>query len=212
MRPRAVADAGRVGTGSAKGIRLRAPGDGTRPLGDRVKQALFAMIESELGDAWPAPFLDLFAGSGAAGIEALSRGAPRCVLVERDGRAADVIAENLRRAGFGRETQASRRSAWVVRSDVVRFLGRPAGGGEGLFGAVLLDPPYGDAAMLPALRLLADPVGGWLAPGALVVAKHFWRDQPPPAVAALHTRRTRRFGETMLTFYAHEGHSEAPEP
>ncbi len=72
-----MADAGRVITGTAGGLRLAAPGEGTRPLSDRVKQALFATLESELGEAWPADVLDLFAGSGAAGIEALSRGADR---------------------------------------------------------------------------------------------------------------------------------------
>ena len=88
-------DAGRVITGSAKGVVLRGPGEGTRALSDRVKQALFATLESELDDAWPVPLLDLFAGSGAVGIEALSRGAPRVVFVERSSDAARVIASTF---------------------------------------------------------------------------------------------------------------------
>src|SRR5215212_12095443 len=91
-------EAGRIISGSAAGRRLLAPGPGTRPLADRVKQTLFAILEPDLAGA---TVLDLFAGSGAGGIEALSRGAGRAVFVERDPRAAGVIRENLRRAGFG---------------------------------------------------------------------------------------------------------------
>lgn len=197
-------DAGRVITGLAKGVRLLAPGEGTRPLSDKVKQALFASLESELGASWPVPFLDLFAGSGAGGIEALSRGACRAVLVERDARTARLIAENLRRAGLaepsteaGFEVGIGR----VVRADAVRFLDGDAPTAGAPFGAVLLDPPYGDAAMLAALDRLADAERGWLAAEAVVVAKHFWRDLMPPAVGMLRRLRDRRFGETVLTFY-----------
>ena len=87
-------DAGRVIAGRARGIRLAGPADGTRPLGDRVKETLFAILEPDLAGA---RFLDLFAGSGAAGIEALSRGAAHATFVERDTAAAKVIAGNLDR-------------------------------------------------------------------------------------------------------------------
>ena len=103
-----MADAGRVIAGSARGVRLAAPGPGTRPLGDRVKQTLFAMLEPELDGA---RVLDLFAGSGAGGIEALSRGAARAVFVEKDGGAARVIADNLRRAGVADRGRVVRREA-----------------------------------------------------------------------------------------------------
>ena len=79
-------DAGRVVTGSAGGLRLAAPGPGTRPLSDKVKQALFSLLLAEREDAWEHGLLDLFAGSGAAGIEALSRGSPQAVLVEKQTR------------------------------------------------------------------------------------------------------------------------------
>src|SRR6266550_7192111 len=92
-----MAGAGRVIGGSAKGIHLRAPGPGTRPLADRVKQTLFAILEPDLPGAH---VLDLFAGSGAAGIEALSRGAASAVFVEKDQGAAAVIDANLRAAGL----------------------------------------------------------------------------------------------------------------
>src|SRR6476660_4510873 len=87
-------DGGRVIAGTARGIRLAAPGPGTRPFGDRVKQTLFAILEPDLPGA---NVLDLFAGSGAAGLEALSRGAAHATFVERDKAAAAVIAANLAR-------------------------------------------------------------------------------------------------------------------
>src|SRR4029077_9274123 len=96
--------------------RLEAPGDATRPLGDRVKQTLFAILEPDLRDA---RVLDLFAGSGAAGIEALSRGAAHATFVERDKGAAGVIATNL-----GKTRLAGQR-ARIVRTDAVGWLAGP---------------------------------------------------------------------------------------
>jgi len=190
-----VPEAGRVVAGAARGIRLLAPGEGTRPLADRVKQTLFAILEAASLGPWPVAFLDLYAGSGAAGIEALSRGAALAVFVERDPRAAAVIGQNLARTGLtgGR----------VVRADVGRFLERDPGTEGAPFGAVLVDPPYGDAAILAALERLGAG-RGWLSPGAVVVAKHFWRDALPDRVARLSKARDRRFGETNLSFYTVE--------
>jgi 16S rRNA (guanine966-N2)-methyltransferase len=201
-------EAGRIITGSAGGIRLRAPGEGTRPLSDKVKQALFASLEAELEDPWSTPFLDLFAGSGAGGIEALSRGAPRAVFVEDDAGAARVIAENLRRARL--------EGGVVVRKDARRFLGSgAAGAGEaaGPFGVVLVDPPYADiAALASALTALGDASLGWVLDDAVVVATHFWRSPPPDAAGRLRAVRDRRFGETALRHYRVMQHEEAPAP
>jgi 16S rRNA (guanine966-N2)-methyltransferase len=184
-----MADAGRVIAGTARGVRLAAPGSGTRPLADRVKQTLFAILEPVLEGAVVA---DLYAGSGAGAIEALSRGAARAVLVEKDPGACRVIAENLRRA----KVEASAR---VVRRDVTTWLIEPAGAAAGgPFDIVLVDPPYADVAgLVRALEL----VGPHLRPGGAVVAKHFWRDAPPSRVGMLASERERRFGETALTFY-----------
>jgi 16S rRNA (guanine966-N2)-methyltransferase len=189
-----VPDAGRVVTGVAGGLRLEAPGPGTRPLSDKVKQALFSMLEAERADVWEQPMLDLFAGSGAAGIEALSRGAPAATLVEKDGRAVTVIGRNLERTHLAAD-------AVVVRKDVLAWLAAgpvpPAP-----FGSVVLDPPYPHVAdLLAALGHLGDPAQGWLQPDAVVVAKHFWRDAPPERVGVLVRVRVRRFGETALSVY-----------
>ena len=184
-----MADAGRVIAGSAKGVRLAAPGPGTRPLADRVKQTLFAVLEPELEGA---VVLDLFAGSGAGGIEALSRGAARAVFVEKDGGATQVIVENLRRARLSA-------AGTVVRRDVASWLADPAGAAaSGPFDVVVMDPPYADTdALLHALEL----VGPHLASQGVVVAKHFWRDAPAAVAGLLASVRERRFGETALTFY-----------
>jgi 16S rRNA (guanine966-N2)-methyltransferase len=189
-----VSDAGRVIAGTAKGTRLLAPGEGTRPFGDRVKQTLFAILEPDLRGA---VVLDLFAGSGAGGIEALSRGAARAVFVERDATAVRIIAENLARA------RVSDRGA-VVRSDAIAYLAERAGT-DGPFDLVLLDPPYAASDLLEAaLARLAAPItagAAILGADAWVVAKHFWRTPLPQAVGLLASVRTRRFGETVLTFY-----------
>jgi 16S rRNA (guanine966-N2)-methyltransferase len=187
-----VADAGRVIAGSARGIRLQAPGPGTRPLGDRVKQTLFAILEPDLPGA---RVLDLFAGSGAGGIEALSRGAIAAVFVERDATAAKVIEANLQATGLG-----VRPRAMVLRADVAAFIGRQ--GDEHLpFDIVLLDPPYADTVLRERVLAWLGGHGAPLAFGARVVVKHFWRDQPPARVGLLASERERRFGETALTFY-----------
>jgi len=197
-----MADAGRVISGSARGIRLAAPGPGTRPLTDRVKQTLFGVLEPVLEDA---VVLDLFAGSGAGGIEALSRGAARALFVEKDGGATRAITENLRRTNL-------ESGGRVVRRDVIAWLADPAGAAaDAPFDIVLVDPPYADTASL--VRAL-EQVAPHVREGGLVVSKHFWRDAPPERVGLLASERERRFGETALTFFrrtaaAHDGDGEA---
>jgi 16S rRNA (guanine(966)-N(2))-methyltransferase RsmD len=196
-----MADAGRVIAGTARGVRLAAPGEGTRPLTDRVKQTLFAILEPRLEGAVVA---DLFAGSGAGAIEALSRGAARAVLVEKDRGACRTIAENLRRTRL--EDRAR-----VVRRDVAGWLADPDGAAAAApVDLVLVDPPYADS---DALVRTLEQIGPHVAPDAIVVAKHFWRDAPPPRVGMLAAERDRRFGETALTFYrpatgAHSGEAD----
>jgi 16S rRNA (guanine966-N2)-methyltransferase len=185
-------DAGRVVAGSARGLRLEAPPEGTRALTDRVKESLFGALEA--AGALRGPFLDLFAGSGAGGIEALSRRAPAATFVERDGRACQVIGENLRRARL-------EANGHVVRADVVSFLDSGTAATRTPFAVALVDPPYGDDVIERTLELLADPARRWLTEAGLIVAKHFWRDDPPETAGDLYRTRQRRFGETVLSFY-----------
>ena len=182
-----MADAGRVIAGSARGVRLAAPGPGTRPLTDRVKQTLFGILEPALEGA---EVLDLFAGSGAGGIEALSRGAAFATFLDRDGGAARAIAENLRRTGLEDRGR-------VVRRDVLGWLA-DASTADSRWDLVLVDPPYADT---DALARVLGGMGAVVREGGIVVAKHFWRDAPPARVGLLASERERRFGETALTFY-----------
>lgn len=192
MPKQASNSAGRVIAGTARGRLLASPGEGTRPLGDRVKQTLFAILEPTIrGRA----FLDLFAGSGAAGIEALSRGAARAVFVERDAGAIRTIERNLAASGFAAP------QARVDRSQVGTWFNQK-GLSAGPFAAVLIDPPYD----LPELLLAALESIAAAGPGAIlerdgvVVAKHFWKTAPPARIGLLRSARERRFGETGLTF------------
>jgi 16S rRNA (guanine966-N2)-methyltransferase len=185
-----MADAGRVIAGSARSIRLDAPGPGTRPLADRVKQTLFGVLEPDLPGS---RFLDLFAGSGAGGIEALSRGARHATFVERDAGAIRIIRANLTRTGLAAADRAT-----VVRADALTWLRDAGRATEARYDLVLVDPPYDDTA---ALLVALEHLGPRIAEGGRVVAKHFWRTPPPVAVGLLASERERRFGDTALTFY-----------
>jgi len=180
--------------GTARGIRLVGPGAGTRPLGDRVKQSLFAILEPSLRDS---VFVDLYAGSGAAGIEALSRGAARAIFVERDRGALEAIRRNLTAAGVDDR-------GVVVRDSASSWLGaaRRRELADGPAGAVFLDPPYESPADLDSslAAIGSSGPGGVLAAGGTVVAKHFRGAEPAPT-RLLRSVRQERFGDTVLTFF-----------
>jgi 16S rRNA (guanine966-N2)-methyltransferase len=185
-----MAGSGRVVAGVAGGIHLATAGPGTRPLSDRVKQAVFGSLEPVLPGA---AVLDLCAGSGAAAIEALSRGAARAVLVERDAGAAGVIRENLRRTGLAE-------AAIVVRRDVLAALREPSLRAD-RFDLAIVDPPYAETALRDAILALLGGPDGPLRVGATVIVTAYWREPPPDEVGLLRSTRVRRFGETAITFY-----------
>lgn len=173
----------RVIAGAARGVALVAPRDpGTRPITDRVKETLFAILGERVVEA---RVLDLYAGSGALGIEALSRGARHATFVERGRAGVAAIHANLKRTGLAAE-------ASVQADGVERFLERAP---RRSFDLVLVDPPYAQWALLAPLERMVP----LLAPGASVVVKHFWRTDVP-APDGLVRYRERRFGETALTF------------
>jgi 16S rRNA (guanine(966)-N(2))-methyltransferase RsmD len=188
-----VPGAGRVIAGTARGITLAAAGSGTRPLADRAKQAVFGALEPVLGGA---SVLDLCAGSGAAGIEALSRGADRAVFVERDQGAARVVLDNLRRTGLADRASVLRRDAVAAARDL-------AGAGE-RFDLAIVDPPYADTALRDAILAVLAAPGGPLTGGAIVVVTAYWREPPAAEIGLLRSTRVRRFGETAVTFYRRE--------
>lgn len=177
----------RVVTGQAKGRKLYAvPGDTTRPVTDRVKVSLFNI----LGDCVPeARFLDLFAGTGGVGIEALSRGAAQAVFVERDERALATIRRNLELTRLGDLAQ-------VVRRDVFKFL--EAYRGEA-FDIVYVAPPQYKELWSRTLRLL-DGLQV-VAESGLVVAQIHPREYEDIELLQLELTDQRKYGSTMLCFY-----------
>ncbi len=177
----------RIIAGIAGGTRLEVPGSGTRPTSDRVRESLFGALES--ADALEdACVLDLYAGSGALGLEALSRGARSADLVEKSRPAAGLIRRNAERVA-----RAGAPAARVHESAVRTFLGRAAGP----FDLVFSDPPYDlpDEAMTGDLIALVP----LLAPGALVVVERARRSTAPDfAAAGLVPLRDRAYGDTAL--------------
>ena len=176
----------RVVAGRFGGRRLQAPkGDGTRPTSDRVREALFSI----LGDLTGARVLDLFAGTGALGIEALSRGAAHATFVERDRRALDVLRANLSQLGL--EPGES-----VVHPVPARRALQDAARSHDAYDLALLDPPYRLAADLGPE--LTAPLRAVLAPGARVVAES---DRRSPLRLEMPEITQRRYGDTLLTLF-----------
>ena len=171
----------RVVAGEFKGRRLHtARGSRTRPTSDRVREALFSM----LGDVSGARVLDLYAGSGALGIEALSRGAESAVFVERDQAALAALRRNLDAVGARAE---------VRRQDVVRFLARP----KGTFDLVFCDPPYDDAPAVAAPFAGALPT--LLGDDARIVTES---DKRNPLLLPLPLLVERTYGDTRVAIHS----------
>jgi 16S rRNA (guanine966-N2)-methyltransferase len=170
----------RVVAGEFGGRRLATPrGSRTRPTADRVREALFSM----LGDVSGARVLDLYAGSGALGIEALSRGAESALFVERDASAAAVIERNLTSLGLEQE---------VLRQDAVRFLARSSG----MFDLVFCDPPYDAASRLAGP--LAEHLPALTSEDARIVTES---DKRNPLMLPLPLLTERTYGDTRIAIH-----------
>ncbi len=192
----------RVISGEARGRRLRAPkGRGVRPTASKVKGAIFNILVSRF-DLVDVEVLDLFAGAGALGIEALSRGARRATFVEGGATAARVLRDNLRQCGF------AERSA-VVQATVPVALRRLAADGR-RFDGVLLDPPYRQGWVTRALRALAD--GELVRPSGWVIVEHADDEEVAPAYGRLRLTQTRRYGKTALSILQVNGEDAAASP
>ena len=184
----------RVTGGSLGGRKLRAPAAGVRPTADRVRESLFA----RLGDLEGVAVLDLFAGTGALGIEALSRGAASLVAVERSRTTKRVLEENLAALGLAPVARVEGGAALAC----VQRLGRA----RTRFDLVFLDPPYAAGAAAPVLAAIAT--AGILAPHAVVVLERS-RSHPVAAVAGLPLVDERRYGDTVISqFQASSGDAE----
>ena len=177
----------RVITGTARGRRLRTlEGTATRPTAERVKEGLFSALQFEIEGR---RVLDLFAGSGQLGIEAMSRGAGACVFVDSSREACDVVRDNLRTTGLAPHTR-------VICSDAADFLRAP---GEA-FDMIFLDPPYAADMLVSVLELCAPK----LRQGGVIACEYDEGTQLPEQVADLKADRSYRYGRVHITLYRKE--------
>jgi 16S rRNA (guanine966-N2)-methyltransferase len=186
----------RVIAGAAGGRRLAVPGgSSTRPTSDRAREGLFGTVLSELGDLGGVHVIDLYAGSGALGLEALSRGAASVLLVESDASAAAVVKSNVKSLGLpGAVVAVDKVERLLARTEAARRHHRRDG-----YDLVFADPPFAvtDEAVTRMLTSLAD---GWLADGALVVVERATRSGPvhwPPGYTG---GKSRRYGEATFWY------------
>ena len=178
----------RLIAGVAGGRRLKVPPSGVRPTGDRAREGLFNSVGTLL-DLDGAAVLDLYAGSGALGLEALSRGAGTVVLVENGPRVLPVLRANVAAVGLP--------GARVVAGSVPTVV---TGAPPARFDLVLADPPYAVPAEEVRGVLTALVAGEWLAPGAVVVVERSSRDEPFAWPTPLTPIRDRRYGEALLRY------------
>jgi 16S rRNA (guanine966-N2)-methyltransferase len=175
----------RIIAGSLKGRKLEAPDwEGLRPTSDKLRETLFNVIASRVPEA---TVLDVFAGSGAIGFEALSRGASRAVFIDNDRRAASLIAANATRCGVNERCV-------IIRDAAERVLQIPIDGDP--FDLVMLDPPYTFDALADAVHAAAPH----LAPGGLLILEHATR-RVPPTLSGVTPVRTVRSGDSSLTMF-----------
>lgn len=178
----------RIIAGAFRGRRLHAPRDQRiRPTIDRVREAIFNIIASEVPEA---KVLDLFAGTGAMGLEALSRGAAFCVFVDQNAEAARIIRDNIELCG------ASERSR-VIQDSAVSAIRRLASKGE-LFDLIFMDPPYAKGYIRQTLEFL-DAVA---EREALLVAEGHKKDETPQSLGPWIKESERRYGYTLIAFYS----------
>ena len=182
----------RVITGIARGRRLETlPGDATRPTGEKVKESLFSAIQFDIEGR---RVLDLFAGSGQLGIEALSRGASGCVFVDKNTEAVKIIRQNLLHTGLAEKSQ-------VLGTDAMTYLTRPGD----RFDLVFLDPPYA-SDLLPVLEKVVSLVND----GGILVCETDAETALPDRLDRFSVSKTYRFGHTLVWLYRYDvGEGEA---
>lgn len=195
----------RVIAGEFRGQRLQAPeGQTTRPITDRVKETIFNIIGHRFGLPGRLPplnALDLFAGSGSLGIEALSRGARSCLFIERDRRSYRCLTNNLRSINAGNRASARIENAWTTR--LPNF--------DPGYGLVFLDPPYRDANDIPRVTSLLERLTPRLATGAIALFRfQIGTDIPTDAVPGLTCIDDRTIHRMRLLFFSPSNDAQVP--
>lgn len=186
----------RVTGGKFRGIPIKAPGGKrTRPTSDKVREALFSTLGDRVSGA---RVLDLFSGSGALAIEALSRGADSAVLIEKDSAAIAVVRQNLEKTGL-------KKKAKVLRADFRSALAKLSRDGE-RFEIIFIDPPYEGNMLEESFSALEKQCV--TTDESIVVVEHFAKTAPPESISGIPLDRTRAYGQTSLSYYLH---GESPD-
>jgi 16S rRNA (guanine(966)-N(2))-methyltransferase RsmD len=183
----------RVITGKARGVQLKTPeGLQTRPTTDRVKEALFSIIQFDLQNA---KVLDLFGGTGQLGIEALSRGAHECVFVDENNEACKLIRENLKRTKLEQKAK-------VIRSDYLDYLGRC----REQYDIIFLDPPYAEVFLENAIKKITEI--DILHSNGIIVAERPLGKDLPWEVEGYARSKDYKYGKVLLTIYRKAEHQD----
>lgn len=178
----------RIITGSARGIRLKAPrGMDTRPTADRVKESIFNILSAAAVDA---RVLDLFAGTGNLGLEALSRGARTAVFIDYSVQSIAVIKENTRQTRLSDRTEIYRRDVYKALEKIVQD--------RRVFDLIFCDPPYNKGLAVGVTQRIDS--GKILAPAGVLVVEHSRHEQLPDSWLSLRVARCERYGETLISF------------
>lgn len=185
----------RIIGGKFSGRKIIAPkGMTARPTADRTRESLFNILNAREDIEFDGTrIIDLFAGSGALGLEAMSRGGAFCLFVETDASARGAIRDNVEALGLFGQTRIHRRSATSLGP-------KPANDGAP-FNLAFLDPPYGKSLAAPAMQELID--GGWLAPGAVIIVEQ-GKDEPPVTVSDLKEIDRRTYGAAQIGLFAYQ--------
>jgi 16S rRNA (guanine(966)-N(2))-methyltransferase RsmD len=179
----------RVITGKAKGRRLKlVPGDSTRPIMDRAKEALFSILGNHVYDA---QVLDLFAGTGSVGIEALSRGATRCTFLDLERKAIETIRDNLKATDLTEQADIKQANAFTFLKT------RPMP-----YDLIYIAPPQYKDMWLETLKAL-DEAPGWLSEDGIIVVQIDPKEQKPVELTAFTAYDERKYGSTFLWFFEH---------
>jgi len=191
----------RIIAGEAKGRHIKAPrGRATRPMRDFVREAVFSMLSERTSGA---RVLDLFAGSGSLGLEALSRGAEEAVFVDRGREPGRIIQENLDMLGMADRGR-------VVRAEILEYL-RKTRFPERPFNLIFIDPPYRINLIYRQEMLKSLAEGGFLAPSAVVIIEAPLRSSSPGSPEGVHFRERRKYGETAVDVYVREENTVSME-
>lgn len=179
----------RIITGIAKGKKLRAPeGLGTRPTADRVKQSLFNMLSGKLIEA---TVLDLFAGTGNLGLEAISQRASYCCFVEQDRKAYSILSQNIAELGFQKYSETH-------LGDALEYVAR-LGAKQKQFDLIFLDPPYGKSLIQIAITSILKH--SLLSEDGIIISEYDIEDQIPERIGEIEMYRTVKYGRTKLSFW-----------